>query len=157
MRKEAKHLYQKAIDSLILSIELFNRPNDFGRAHGVLIFLDHSFEMLLKASIIHKGGKIKEKGAKETIGFSACVRKGFSDKAIKFLTDTDVLTLQTINGLRDAAQHYILEISEQILYFQAQAGLTIFRDIAKKVFRGGLKIKSLEINKLYYIVGRKSV
>ena len=63
MRKEAKHLYQKAIDSLTLSIELFNRPNDCGRIHGVLIFMDHSFEMLLKASIIHKGGKIKEKGA----------------------------------------------------------------------------------------------
>ncbi len=139
MRKEAKHLYKKAIDSLTLSIELFNRPNDCGRIHGVLIFMDHSFEMLLKASIIHKGGKIKEKGAKETIGFSACVRKGFSDNTIKFLSDTDVLTLQTINGLRDAAQHYTLEMSEQYLYFQAQAGLTLFRDIAKKVFNIDLK------------------
>lgn len=139
MRKEAKHLYQKAIDSLTLSIELFNRPNDCGRIHGVLIFMDHSFEMLLKASIIHKGGKIKEKGAKETIGFSACVRKGFSDSSIKFLSETDVLTLQTINGLRDAAQHYTIEMSEQYLYFQAQAGLTLFRDIAKKVFDIDLK------------------
>lgn len=139
MRKEAKHLYQKAIDSLTLSIELFNRPNDCGRIHGVLIFMDHSFEMLLKASILHKGGKIKEKGAKETIGFGACVRKGFSDNTIKFLSDTDVLTLQTINGLRDAAQHYTLEMSEQYLYFQAQAGLTLFRDIAKKVFNIDLK------------------
>ncbi|SFC16560.1 hypothetical protein SAMN05421747_105149 [Parapedobacter composti] len=139
MRKEAKHLYQKAIDSLTLSIELFNRPNDCGRIHGVLIFMNHSFEMLLKASIIHKGGKIKEKGAKETIGFGACVRKGFSDNTIKFLSDTDVLTLQTINGLRDAAQHYTLEMSEQYLYFQAQAGLTLFRDIAKKVFNIDLK------------------
>ncbi|MCS4435340.1 DUF3644 domain-containing protein [Aquiflexum gelatinilyticum] len=139
MRKEAKHLYHKAIDSLTLSIELFNRPNDCGRIHGVLIFMDHSFEMLLKASIIHKGGKIKEKGAKETIGFGACVRKGFSDNTIKFLSDTDVLTLQTINGLRDAAQHYTLEMSEQYLYFQAQAGLTLFRDIAKKVFNIDLK------------------
>src|SRR5690606_40377961 len=94
---------------------------------------------LLKASIIHKGGKIKEKGAKETIGFSACVRKGFSDNAIKFLSETDVLTLQTINGLRDAAQHYTLEMSEQYLYFQAQAGLTLFRDIVKRVFTIDLK------------------
>jgi hypothetical protein len=141
MRKEAKHLYQKAIDSLTLSIELFNRPNDCGRTHGVLIFLDHSFEMLLKASIIDKGGKIKEKGAKETIGFSACCRKGFSDASIKFLNETEVLTLQTINGLRDAAQHYTLEMSEQYLYFQAQAGLTLFRDIVKTVFKVNLKTK----------------
>ena len=139
MRKEAKHLYQKAIDSLTLSIELFNRPNDCGRTHGVLIFLDHSFEMLLKASIIEKDGKIKEKGAKETIGFSACCRKGFSDASIKFLNETEVLILQTINGLRDAAQHYTLEMSEQYLYFQAQAGLTLFRDIVKRVFNVDLK------------------
>src|SRR5690606_8085863 len=111
MRKEAKHLYQKAIDSLTLRSELFNRPNDCGRIHAVLIFMDHSFEMLLKASIIHKDGKSNEKGAKETIGSSACVRKGFSDNAIKFLSETDVLALQTRNGLRDAGQHYTLEMS----------------------------------------------
>lgn len=139
MKKEARHLYEKAIDSLTISIELFNRPNDCGRIHGVLIFLDHSFEMLLKAAILHKGGKIREKLAKETIGFSACVRKSFSDAAIKFLNEEQTLTLQSINGLRDAAQHYTLEMSEQYLYFQAQAGLTLFRDIVRNVFEIELK------------------
>jgi hypothetical protein len=141
MKKEAKHLYQKSIDSLTLSIELFNRPNDCGRIHGVLIFLDHAFEMLLKACIVSRGGKIKETGIRDTIGFSACIRKGFHDEKIKFLSVTDVLTLQTINGLRDAAQHYTLEMSEQHLYFQAQAGLTLFRDIVKTVFDSDLKIQ----------------
>lgn len=139
MKKEAKHLYIKAIDSLTLSIELFNRPNDCARIHGILIFMDHSFEMLLKAAILHKGGKIKEKRAKETIGFSACVRRAFSIEGIKFLSEEEVLTLQSLNGLRDAAQHYTLEISEQHLYFQAQAGLTLFRDIVRKVFDIELK------------------
>jgi len=73
MKKEVKHLYNKAIDSLTLSVELFNRPNNCCRTHRDLIFLDHSFEMLLKAAIFHKGVKIKEKRAKETIGFSTCV------------------------------------------------------------------------------------
>jgi hypothetical protein len=41
--------------------------------------------------------------------------------------------------LRDAAQHYILEMSEQYLYFQAQTGLTLFRDIVKRVFNVDLK------------------
>jgi hypothetical protein len=139
MKKEAKHLYQKAVDSLVLSIELFNRPYEFGRTHGVLIFLDHSFEMLLKAAILLKGGKIQEKRSKETIGFSTCLRKCFSDAALKFLTEEEVLTLQTINGFRDAAQHYTLELSEQLFYFQAQAGLTLFRDITKRVFNINLK------------------
>jgi len=139
MKQESEHLYKKAVDSLILSIELFNRPNDCGRIHGVLIFLDHSFEMLLKAAILNKGGSIRERGAKETMGFSSCIRKGFSDGKRKFLAEEHVLTLQAINGLRDAAQHYTLEISEQHLYFQAQAGLTLFRDIVKKVF--GIELK----------------
>ncbi len=141
MKKEVKHLYEKAIDSLTLSIELFNRPNDCGRIHGVLIFLDHSFEMLLKASIIHKGGKIREKRAKETIGFSSCIRKSFNDPKLKFLNEEEVLTLQTINGFRDAAQHYTLELSEQLFYFQAQSGLTLFRDITERVFNIDLKLE----------------
>ncbi len=139
MKKEVKHLYCKAVDSLVLSIELFNRPNDVARVHGVLIMMDHSFEMLLKASILHKGGKIKEKRATQTIGFESCVRKAFSDADLKFLNEDEVLTLQSLNGLRDAAQHYTLEISEQHLYFQAQSGLTLFRDIVSSVFQIDLK------------------
>tara|TARA_R110002049_G_scaffold69023_1_gene178834 strand:+ start:3207 stop:4274 length:1068 start_codon:yes stop_codon:yes gene_type:complete len=139
MKKETKHLYCKAVDSLVLSIELFNRPNDVARVHGVLIMMDHSFEMLLKASILQKGGKIKERQATQTIGFESCVRKAFSDGELKFLNEDEVLTLQSLNGLRDAAQHYTLEISEQHLYFQAQSGLTLFRDIVQRVFEIDLK------------------
>lgn len=139
MKKEVKHLYCKAVDSLVLSIELFNRPNDVARIHGVLIMMDHSFEMLLKASILHKGGKIKEKRATHTIGFESCVRRAFSDAELQFLNEDEVLTLQSLNGLRDAAQHYTLEISEQHLYFQAQSGLTLFRDIVNRVFQVDLK------------------
>ena len=150
MKKEVKHLYKKAVDSLVLSIELFNRPNDTARVHGVLIMMDHSFEMLLKSSILHKGGKIKESRATQTIGFESCVRKSFSDNDIKFLNEDEVLTLQSLNGLRDAAQHYTLEISEQHLYFQAQSGLTLFRDIVKRVFgidlKEGLPVRVLPLS-----------
>jgi len=150
MKKEVKHIYNKAVDSLVLSIELFNRPNETARVHGVLIMMDHSFEMLLKASILHKGGKIKERRATQTIGFESCVRKAFSDGEIKFLTEDEVLTLQSLNGLRDAAQHYTLEISEQHLYFQAQSGLTLFRDIVKRVFdidlKEGLPVRVLPLS-----------
>lgn len=134
MKKKARLLLSKAIESLILCTDHFNRPWDDGRTHAVLIFLDHSFEMLLKAAIIERGGKIHEKGAAETIGFDKCVRKCYSDASVQFLTDEQVLTLQAINGYRDAAQHYLLDISEQHLYLQAQAGLTLFKDVLKEVF-----------------------
>jgi hypothetical protein len=134
MKKEVKILRTKAVESLILSIELFNRPSDTGRTHGVLIFLDHAYEMLFKATILHRGGRIREPRAKQTIGFDAAVRKGLSDAKVKFLTDNQALTVQMINSLRDAAQHHMLDISEPHLYIQAQAGLSLFRDVFKSVF-----------------------
>jgi len=48
-----------AINSFRLAVELFNRPTERGRIVGVLKFLNHSFEMLLKASILKNGGDIR--------------------------------------------------------------------------------------------------
>lgn len=138
MKREAKLLLEKACDALVLSIELFNRPNDRGRVSSTLIQLDHAFEMLLKAALLHRGGRIREKRAKETIGFDACVRRALSDGKHKFLTEEQALVLQTINGLRDAAQHHLLDISEGQLYVHVQSGVTLFRDLLKKVFNENL-------------------
>ena len=96
------------MDSLLLAIEHFNRPFDRGRVHSVLI----SFEMLLKAAILHKGGKIRNRRAKQTIGFDACVTEGFGNREIRFLKNEQVISLQTINALRDAAQHYLIDVPE---------------------------------------------
>jgi hypothetical protein len=139
MKKEVRLLRRKAVESLVLSIELFNRPSDEARTHGVLILLDHAFEMLLKAAILHRGGRIREPRAEQTIGFDSCVRRGLSDARITFLIDTQALTLQMINSLRDAAQHHLLDISEPHLYIQSQAGLSLFRELFKKVFGEDLK------------------
>ncbi len=134
MKREAKLLLGKACDSLILSIELFNRPHDRGRIAATLIQLDHGFEMLMKAAILHRGGRIRERRAKETIGFDACVRRSLSDGSIKYLVEEQALVLQTINGLRDAAQHHLLDISEGQLYVHVQSGVTLFRDLLRSVF-----------------------
>jgi hypothetical protein len=139
VKRETRFLLNKAIDSLVLSIELFNRPDDRGRVHGVLIMLDHSFEMLLKAAILHQGGKIRNPKEKHTIGFEACIRKALSDSDLEFLTEEQALTLQIINGYRDAAQHHLLYLSEHYLYLQAQAGLTLFRDLYERVFDSELR------------------
>jgi hypothetical protein len=134
MKREVRLLLQKACDSLVLAIELFNRPHDRGRVSGTLIMLDHSFEMFMKAAILHRGGRIREKRAKETIGFDKCVRISLSDGKVKYLNTEQALVLQTINGLRDAAQHHLLEISEGQLYIHVQSGVTLFRDLLRNVF-----------------------
>ncbi len=138
VKKEARLLLKKSTNSLVLSVEHFNRPWDAGRSEAVLVFLDHAFEMLLKAAIVHRGGQIRERRAKQTIGFGACIRRALSDGSIKFITEEQAFTLQAINSLRDAAQHYLLDISENHLYLHAQSGLTLFRDLLKDVFDGDL-------------------
>lgn len=139
MKKEARVLFGKSLDSLFLAIEHFNRPWDRGRAEAVLILLDRSFELLLKAVIIHRGGKIREHRAKETLGFDSCVRKCFSDADVKCLDEEETVTVQVINSLRDAAQHYLLEISEQQLYIYTQGGLTLYDTLIQRVLGESLR------------------
>lgn len=134
MKKEARLLKAKATSSLVLAVEHFNALNDRGRTDVVLMLFDHAFEMLLKAAIVQRGGSIRNPGEKNTIGFDACVRRAFSDGKVKFLTEEQALTLQTINGLRDAAQHHLVELSEGHLYLHAQTGITLFRDLLHGVF-----------------------
>jgi hypothetical protein len=140
MKREPKILLNKALDSLIVSINCFNSPWDRGRIEAFLIMMDHSFEMLLKAAILHRRGKIIDKGAKNTIGFDACVRRALSAPDIQFLNEEQALTLQALNSLRDAAQHHYLEISEEHLYLHAQSGLTLFKDLLSTVFGENLSV-----------------
>jgi hypothetical protein len=121
VRREAKLLLAKSINSLTLAIEHFNRPFDCGRTDAVLILLDHSFEMLLKAAILHRGGRIRKPKAKQTIGFEECVHKAIDGRR-SFLSNEQALLLQTLNGLRDAAQHHLVDISEQHLYNPCSSG-----------------------------------
>lgn len=140
MKRESRLLFAKAVDSLVLSIEHFNRPWDRGRVDAVLILLDHAFEMLLKAAILHRGGAIRKPHEKQTIGFDECLRKALSDGAVQFLKQEQVLQLQALNTLRDAAQHHLVDLSEQHIYIHAQAGLTLFRDVVRAVFDQDLKV-----------------
>ncbi len=134
MKRIVRILLGKATDSLLLSIEFFNRPFERGRSHASLILLDHSFEMLLKASLLHKGARIYDRKTEQTVGFDKCVRLAIGDGDVRFLTDEQTLTLQMINNMRDAEQHYFIDISENQHYLLMQAGVTLFKDILKNVF-----------------------
>ena len=46
MKRESKLPFTKAVNSLVLGMERYNRPWDGGRVEPVLILLHHAFEML---------------------------------------------------------------------------------------------------------------
>ena len=134
MKKQAKILLGKSLDSLTLAVELFNRPYDTGRTCSTLLLLQHSLEMLLKAAIVHKGGSIIDRDGENTIGFRACINRSADSIQMSFISRDQAAVLHSINMLRDPMQHYFVDVSEHVLYLQVLAGFTIFKDIFENVF-----------------------
>jgi len=132
-KRDVSELRERAINSLVLGIELFNRPHDKGRAEGVLIFLHHAFEMLLKAIIKDKIGSVHAKGGKYSYGFDKCLE--VTQNEINVISADERTTLSILDAHRDTAIHYYQEISEDLLYLQAQAGVTLFDDLLSRVFK----------------------
>ena len=135
-KRDVEELRKRAVNSLVLAIELFNRPHEQGRPEGVLILLHHAFEMLLKAIIKDRTGTIHEKEEKYSYSFDRCLE--ISQKEIKMISSDERSTLSILDAHRDTAVHYYQDISEDLLYIQAQAGVTLFDDLLKKAFNRGL-------------------
>ena len=140
--KEARALHSRAVDSLSLGVDHFNRVWSRGRTEAVLIFMDRAFELLLKSIIVHKGGAIREtRRHGTTIGFDACLRRCLSNTSLKCITEDEAITLRALNTLRDAAQHYLIEVSDQQLYVYAQSAVTLFLRLSKVQL--GLKVEDM--------------
>ena len=91
--------------------------------------MDRAFELLLKAIIVQRRGSIRDvKKEGTTIGFDVCLRKCLCDEKLKCITEDEAVSLQNLNTLRDAAQHYMIDVSEELLYVNAQSAVTLFVD-----------------------------
>ncbi|MEW4530119.1 DUF3644 domain-containing protein [Maioricimonas sp. JC845] len=133
-KPEIERLLKQAIDSLVLGIEHFNRPSECGRVASVLIMLDHSVEMLLKAALLDRGADIRNPKNGFAHSLESCLNKAANDAQIRFLSDDERRTLQVLNGLRDQAQHYLADVSEQILYTVAQGTVTLLAELLPRLF-----------------------
>jgi len=132
LKKNVGPLLDRAAESLTLAIELFNRPSEVARCHGVLILLQHSFEMLLKAAILQRTGQIHNRDEKYTYGFDRCLAIAAED--LRMLSKDDRATLSILDSQRDQAAHYYAEVSEDLLYIHAQSAVTLFDRLYKDVF-----------------------
>lgn len=138
MSDRVQILKDNGVDSIQLAIELFNKPRESCRQHGVLIFLNHGLELLLKAAILHRGGSIWDNDDGMTIGFEKCVNIAiYGDREVddvEFLDADDRDPLRIINGLRDEAVHYVLDLTENQFYVHAKTGVTIADKILEEAF-----------------------
>lgn len=136
LKKNVTPLLERAIESLTLSIELFNRPSETARCHSVLMLLQHAFEMLLKASILQRTGSIHDREQRYTHGFEKCLTIATQD--LKILTTDERATLSILDTQRDQATHYYVEMSEDVLYVHAQSSVTLFDELLRKTFSKSL-------------------
>ncbi|MFJ2650320.1 hypothetical protein ACIO1C_26805 [Streptomyces sp. NPDC087420] len=111
----------------------FNSIDDDGRTSAVLLSLQHSFEMLLKAALVHNDVQVFDKSLGRSIGFEKCLELSRQQPNIK-VADPEAGTLRAIDALRDDEQHWFNSVSEPILFVHARAGVTLFDDLLNRVF-----------------------
>lgn len=121
--RDARTLKAKAIGSLRTAMTAFNSYDDDGRVTMVLMHLQHACEMLLKAVLVQKKARVFDKGTGRSIGFERCL--GLC-RANHGLTDDEAGIMRAIDALRDAAQHWFVFVSEDLLYLQTRALITSF-------------------------------
>lgn len=136
MKRKTRKLIDRARESLIGGVEVFNRPSDIGRAEGVLLMVNHAFEMLFKAVVFEKTGRIRAKREKYNYGFEKCL--AICQTQINVLDENEALSLKNLNGFRDAAAHDLVEISEGLLYAHTQQAVLIFGAVLKRAFNRDL-------------------
>jgi hypothetical protein len=133
LRNDAKALRRKALSSMRSATAAFNSPDDDGRPTAVLLHLQHSFEMLLKAALVQGGVRVFDKQSGRSISFEQAVRQAAQAPRIK-LSDEEAGTLRAVDAMRDDEQHWFTHVDEGLLYLHTRAAVTLFDDLLHRAF-----------------------
>ena len=133
LRREVSLYHERALSSMRLAMEHFNRPYDDGRPEAVLHFALHAHEMLAKAILLNRGRRIQERRESKTISFGKCLNL-LDSSGEKVLDDANKVSLVALSNVRDAAQHSVIVLSEQELFLHAQTAITVFDRVLASEF-----------------------
>jgi hypothetical protein len=133
-RNEARELKRKAIFSMRAAMTAFNSPHDDGRVTAILLHLQHSFEMLLKAALVQdRVPRVFDEKTGRSISFARCLHEARSTPRVR-LTDEEAGVLRAVDAMRDDEQHWFTLIDEGLLYLHARAAVTLFDDLLHRSF-----------------------
>ena len=135
LRRAARTLKTKALCSLRRAVTAFNACDDDGRITCVLLHMQHAAEMLLKAILVQKSVKVFDPNKRTSIGFEKCVNLAMQHAK---LTQEEAGLLRTVDALRDAEQHWLIVVPEDILYLHARGFITTFDDLLKRMLDDAL-------------------
>lgn len=141
LKQQTRILRGRGLASLRTPVGAFNSPDDEGRTTRVLLHLQHSFEMLMEAVLVENGVDVFDKKLGRSIGHEACVRAIQQSPTIK-TSGADAGLLRAVDAMRDGEQHWINDVSEQVLYLHAGAGVTLLDDTRWEHSRRGSRAPS---------------
>ncbi|HWI22379.1 MAG TPA: hypothetical protein VNT22_07170 [Baekduia sp.] len=110
MKREASALLDKSMASLRRAIGAFNAMDDDGRRTAVLLFAQHSAEMLVKAALVEKDVRVMDNRSGRSIGFETCLNLAGQHLG---LTADQVGQLRSVDALRDDEQHWLGGLGEE--------------------------------------------
>ena len=131
LRRDARLLKAKALCSLRRAVTAFNGCDEDGRVTTVLLHMQHASEMLLKAILVQRRVTVMDPAKKTSIGHEKCVNLAVQHAK---LTSAEAGLLRVVDALRDAEQHWMIVIPEDVLYLHARGLVTVFDDLMKRVF-----------------------
>ena len=137
--RDARTLSSKAICSLRIAMTSFNSFDEDGRVTSVLLHLQHATEMLLKAVLCQHKAIVFDKGTGKSIGFEKCLHLCQANYA---LSESEAGIFRAINALRDAAQHWFIFVSEDLLYMHTRAAVTAFDAYLQRVVVIALQLEA---------------
>lgn len=129
-----KMLRGKALASLRTGVTAFNGLDDEGRTTVVLLSLQHSFEMLLKAILeVKKVGGVFDKRTQKSISLYKAINLCVQVDGVR-LSEEEAGVIRNLDAMRDSEQHWHLVVDEGLLYHNARAAVTLFEDLLHRVF-----------------------
>lgn len=127
--RDARTLKLKAICSLRSAMTTFNSFHEEGRLTTVLLHLQHATEMLLKAALVQKKVAVFNKDKGTAYGFEKCTNLA---KMHCGVTADEAGVFKAVDAMRNAAQHWIVFVSEDILYLHTRALVTAFDSVLQR-------------------------
>jgi hypothetical protein len=135
LRRDARTLKAKALCSLRRAVTTFNACDDDGRVTTILLHLQHAAEMLLKTILVQKRVRVFDPGKRTSVGMEKCIRLAGQHVP---LTEQEAGLMRAINAFRDAEQHWMIVVEEDVLFLHARAFVTIFDDLLKRALEDTL-------------------
>ncbi|MDJ1161405.1 hypothetical protein QHI69_05735 [Burkholderia gladioli pv. gladioli] len=135
LKRDTRTLKQHGLASLRRGLEIFNGYDDRGRTESVLLHLQHSSEMLVKALLVQRSQPVFDKEKGTSIGLERALNVATSNG---YITGVQAGAIRAIDAMRDAAQHWMLVVPEDVLYLNSRTLITAIDELLQEHFEDTL-------------------